>query len=149
MMFSSISCRPETFLLASPLLQHVGLQFLEVHLACLDLFADALVPRGVALLDEVLQHAVLANLGGDLQALGEGVHAADVGVEQVDRLEALAADLGVEVDAARSQAALCQDHQHAAGRQVEVGRELIGVPAQQQVAAVGVDRAEHAWQDEA
>ena len=44
---------------------------------------------------------------GDLQAAGEGVHAADVGVEQVDRLEALAADLGVEVDAAGREARPC------------------------------------------
>ena len=35
-------------------------------------------------------------------------------------------------------------HQHALRRQVDVGRELVGVPAEQQVAAVGVDRAEHA-----
>ena len=35
----------------------------------------------------------------------EGVHAADVRVEQVHRLEALAADLGVEVRAAGLEAA--------------------------------------------
>ena len=79
---------------------------------------------------------------GDLQAAGERVHAADVGVEQVDRLEALAPDLGVEVDAAGREPAHAQDHQHALGGQIDVRRELVGVPAQQRVAGVGVDRAE-------
>ena len=81
---------------------------------------------------------------GDLQAAGEGVHAADVGVEQVDRLEAFAADLGVEVDAAGGEAAVLQQHEHALRRQIDVGRELVGVPAEQQVAGVGVDRAQDA-----
>ena len=67
-----------------------------------------------------------------------------MGVEQIDRLETLAPHLGVEVDAARRQAALPQDDQHALRRQIQVGRELIGVPAEQQVAAVGVHRAEQA-----
>src|SRR5687768_15000607 len=51
------------------LVQHVLLQRLEVGLAALDLLAHARVPRAVALLDEVLQHAVLAHPGGDLQAV--------------------------------------------------------------------------------
>ena len=62
----------------------------------------------VALLDDLVERAVGANRGGDLQAAGEGVHAADVGVEQIDRLEAFAADLGVEVHAARGEAAVLQ-----------------------------------------
>src|SRR5205823_4424590 len=72
------------------------------------------------------------------------VHAADVGVEEVHGLEALAPHLGVEVDAARRQAALTQDHEHALRRQVQVSRKLIRVPAQKQIAAVGVDGAEQA-----
>ena len=89
--------------------EHVLLQRREVVLAGLDLGADAAVPRGVAVLDHAGQLAVGADRGGDLQALGEGVHAADVGVEQVDRLEALAADLGVEVQPAGGEAAVLQD----------------------------------------
>ena len=83
----------------------------------------------------------------DLQAAGEGVHAADVGVEQVDRLEALAADLGVEVDAAGREPAHVEDAEHALRGQVDVGGELVGVPAQQVVAGVGVDRAQGARAD--
>ena len=33
-------------------------------------------------------------------------------------------------------------HEHALRGEIEVGRELVGVPAEQQVARVGVDRAE-------
>jgi hypothetical protein len=58
--------------------------------------------------------------------------------EHVDRLEAPAADLGVEVHPARRQAALPQDHQHGLCCLVQVGRELAGVPAQQQIAAVAL-----------
>ena len=80
--------------------------------------------------------------GGDLGAAGEGVHPADVGVEQVDRVDALAADLGVEVGAAAAESALLEDHEHDLRREVDVGRELVGVPAEEQVARVGVDRAQ-------
>src|SRR5215813_13522158 len=73
------------------LVQHVPFQVLEGRLTRLDLLADAGVPRSVALADEVLEHAIGPDLCRDLQAPGEGVHAADVGVEQVDRLERLAA----------------------------------------------------------
>ena len=73
---------------------------LETVPARLDLGADARVPGSVTVLDHPGQFAVGANGGGDLQALGEGVHAADVGVEKIDRFKALAADLGVEVQSA-------------------------------------------------
>ena len=63
---------------------------------------------------------------------------------KIDRLKALAADLGVEIDAARSQSPLPQDHQHALRREIEIGRELVGVPAEQHVPRVGVDAAEGA-----
>src|SRR5262249_48938534 len=86
------------------------------------------------------------NLCGDLEAAGECIHAANMCVEEIDGLEALAAHFRVEVYAAGSEAALAEDHQHALRGQVQIGRKLVGVPAQEQVAAVGVDRAEHAVQ---
>ena len=51
--------------------------------------------------------------------------------DEIDRLEAFSADLGVEGRAARSQAALRQNHQHALRRQVDIGWKLVGVPAKQ------------------
>ena len=65
-------------------------------------------------------------------------------VEEVHRLEALAADLGVEVHAAGLEAAVFQDAQHALRGEVDVGGELVGVPAEHEVAGVGVDGAEGA-----
>ena len=79
---------------------------------------------------------------GDLEAAREGVHAADVGVEEVDRLVRFATTLGVEVEAALGEAAHLEDAQHDVRREVEVGRELVGVPAEERVAAVGVDGTE-------
>src|SRR5262249_3861740 len=127
-----------------PFFQHVLLQVHEARAAGLDFLTDAGVPGRVALLDEVLQYAVGADLRGDLNAVGECSHAANMGVEEIDGLEALAAHFRVEVDAAGREAALAEDHQHALRGQVQIGRKLVGVPAQQQVAAIGVDGAEHA-----
>ena len=72
----------------------------------------------------------------------EGVHAADVGVEQVDRLETLAPNFGVEIDSAGRQAPHLKNGKHAASRQVNIGRKLIGIPAQKRIARVGIDRTE-------
>ena len=85
------------------------------------------------------------HLRGDLQPAGKGVHAADVGVDQVDRVGALAAHLGVEVEPpALGEPAVAQHLVHHQRGVVEVHGELIGVPAQQQVAGVGVDAAQQA-----
>ncbi len=66
-----------------------------------------------------------------------------MGVEEVHRLDAFALHVGVEVQSAGGEPAALENAQHRRRRVVQVGGELIGIPAQQQVAAVGVDRAEH------
>ena len=63
-------------------------------------------------------------------------------MEQVDGLEALATDLGVEVHAAGGQPAILEDRIHDLRGEIDVGRELVGVPAHQRVAGVGIDRAQ-------
>jgi len=65
-------------------------------------------------------------------------------VEQVDWLETLATHFGVEVQAAGRETAVLEQHEHDLRGQVNVGRELIGIPAQQQVAEVGIDGAKEA-----
>ena len=50
--------------------------------------------------DEFREATVLADGGGDLQAARKRVHAGDVRVEQVQRLEALTANLRIEVHTA-------------------------------------------------
>ena len=65
-------------------------------------------------------------------------------VQQVGRIDRLAAHLGVEIEAAGREAAGLQD---VIERRDEFGRvvgELVGVPARLVVVAVGVDRAENA-----
>src|SRR5579884_1755703 len=98
------------------LLQHVLLQLLETSTPLLNLLTHASVPGAIAVLHKILEHAISPNLGRDLQSVSERIHAADVGMEQVDRLKALAPYLGIEVDAAWRQAALTENHQHALRR---------------------------------
>src|SRR5207253_7917196 len=95
-----------------------------------------------ALFHESGEAAVFADRGGNFQPAGKRVHSTHVGVEQVNRLETLAPDLRVEVRAAGGEAADFQQCQHDVRREINVGGELVGVPAQEQVARVGVDRAE-------
>ena len=61
-----------------------------------------------ALLDHPRQFAVGDDRGGRLEPVGEGVHPADVGVEEVLRVETVAAQLGVEVEPARGEAAVAE-----------------------------------------
>jgi hypothetical protein len=124
--------------------EHVFLQGLKIALAGFDLLAEAAVPRTVAMPDKLRQAPVLADGGRDSESAREGVHAADVRVKQIDRLETFAPHFGVEIHAAGGQAARVENGEHALRRQVDVRRELVGVPAQQHVACVGVDGAERA-----
>ena len=68
-------------------------------------------------------------------------------MEQVDRLVALAAYLGIEVDAARLEAAHLEYAKHAFGGEVDACGELVRVPAEHRVAGVGVDGAERVGGD--
>ena len=65
-----------------------------------------------------------------------------MGVEEILQVAGAAPHLGVEVDAAGSDAALLEDHQHGVGGGVEVCGELVGVPAEQVIAAIGVNAAQ-------
>src|ERR1035441_235964 len=113
------------------LLEHVSFEFLEAGLARLDLRADAGIPRSVAVLDKFAQPSVFADGGGDLQAAREGVHATDVRIKQINRLETFAAHLGVEIRAAGLETAVFEDGEHDLRGQIHAGRKLVGVPADQ------------------
>ena len=80
-------------------LEHDFFERFEVVLAGFDFRAQAAVPACITFAEQFFELAVGVHRVGDFEAAGEGVHAADVGVEQVDRLEAFAADFGIEVDA--------------------------------------------------
>src|SRR5437867_2277848 len=74
------------------LFEHVILKFVEAEFALFNFLADARVPGTVTLFDKFRQAPIPANGGGNLQAAGERVHAADVGVEEIERLETFPAD---------------------------------------------------------
>jgi hypothetical protein len=61
---------------------------------------------------------------------------------QVDRRGGLPAELGVEVQPAAGKPPTAQHRIHGQSAVVKVERELIGIPTEQQVAAIGVDRTE-------
>ena len=123
-------------------LEHVDFKLLKADFALFDFLADARVPRAVPLLHKLSQPTVFANRRCDFQPARERVHAADVRIEQIYRLEAFAPHLGVEIRPARREAAHFQNGQHDVRGEINVGRELVGVPAEEQVAGIGVDRAE-------
>src|SRR5882724_7941207 len=67
-----------------------------------------------------------------------------MGMDQVERIDRLPPDLGVEVETAGGETATLQQfvkHQRKLGH---IHRELIGIPAEQIVAAVDVERAQDA-----
>ena len=140
MMFSSISCRPETFVRRVALLEHVRFQVLELRLARLDLGADAACPRRVALLDEIRR--ARRPCGSSAAILRPWANASMPPMWAWNRSTGSKLSrrtLASKLTPPGAEAALAEDDQHALRGQVNVRRELVGVPAEQQVAAVGVD----------
>ena len=84
------------------------------------------------------------DIGGCEQRPRQSVDAADVGQIEVGRVDRLAAQLGVEVEAARAQPAVLDQLEHRRNEVLRVVGELIGVPAAAGVAAVDVERPEDA-----
>src|SRR3990172_8199106 len=76
-----------------------------------------------------------------------GVAGGGGGVEEVGRVDALAGELGVEVEAAGREAAAPDDLVDGERQLVDRVRELVRVPAVLVVATVGVDAAEDPQRD--
>ena len=100
-----------------------------------------MIPTVVTIIHGLLKAPVGTDGGGDLQSAGKGVHSADVRVEKIDRLVAFAPHFGVKVYSARRNATVLEDGEHALGGEINVGWELVGVPAEEKVTGVGVDGA--------
>src|SRR4051812_23601524 len=75
--------------------QDVCLEIGKSDLARLDAPTELAVPTPVAFLDERCQATVGDDRMCDFQAPGKSIHAADVGMEEVDRFEALPTYLGI------------------------------------------------------
>ena len=120
-------------------------EVVEALLAGKNVLAELALPAGIAVVDELLQRAVLDDRLGVEQRPRRRVHRADMRVEQVVGLDRLAADLGVEVHAAGLEAAGADESRSSsASARGTFMRELVGVPAEKIVAAVQVERAEDA-----
>ena len=112
--------------------------------AVLDGRADTGIEGAVALGLQILDDLVLVHLGSDQETCSECIHTCDVGAEQILGGEGGAARLGIEVQAAvRADLTLGEDLPHDGGSLVQVGRELIHIPADELVALVGIEGAEH------
>src|SRR5207244_3535844 len=97
---------------------------------------------GITLLDEFIDDAIFADGSCNLESASEGVHPADVRMEQVDGFKTLPSHMRVEVQPAGGEAACLEDRQHGQGGVIQVSGKLIGVPTEHQVSSVGVYRAE-------
>src|SRR3954468_4584581 len=65
-----------------------------------------------------------------------------MGMDQVERIDRLPSDLGVEVETAGRKAAGFQHLVKREGKLRHIHRELVGIPAEQIVAAVDIERAQ-------
>ena len=122
----------------------VGCQRLQSHLALADVLTDALGVGSVTLGHELVDTAVLDDLVSLDETQSKGVHTGDVGQQHVLKGVGLTACLGVEVQTAVGEAAGLDHLVHAKGGVVDIGGELVGIPAQEHIALVGVDGAEDA-----
>ena len=125
-------------------LEHDLLEFLESEPARLDFAAEAGIVAVVAGGDELRELAVGEHPSGELERHGVGVESANVRVEQIFKVDRGTAELGVEIETAGAKAAGAEDRGHGKRELLDVGVELVGVPTQQKVAGVGVDRSEQA-----
>src|SRR5690606_38951076 len=112
-----------------------------------DPLAEVGRPAGVALAFGGGEGFVLDEVGGGQQSSSDGVHASYVAVEEIRAVDRLAAQFGVEVEAAGGESACLEDLVEGEGQFVDRVGELIGVPAVLVVATVGVDGPEDAVGD--
>src|SRR6516225_4983023 len=66
-----------------------------------DRSTNAIVPGGVTVFHYFGQTAIGANRGCTLQSTGECIHAPEVGIEKVNRLEALTPNFCIEIKSTR------------------------------------------------
>ena len=145
--FSRRSWPPDTGLRIDLARGDTRLQVGEARPATEDRGPKVTVPARVPGVLVGCQLAALDEVRRDQQRPGDRVEAADVSVEQIRAVGALATQLGVEVEAARRQAAAADDLVQRERQILDRVRELVRVPAVLGVAPVGVDGAHHAVRD--
>src|ERR1700724_2160360 len=116
----------------------------KVEAALEDLLAERLAPALVAALPGAREPPVLDHSLRREERTRADIHTSDMGMKQIDGVDRLAAQLRVEVQSAGSEASRLQNGIQPQRHLGHAVRELVGVPAQEQVAPVDVDAAEDA-----
>src|SRR6185437_10953143 len=119
-------------------------QLREIQLALGDAPAELAVPAAIALLSEPRQLPAAHDIRRRQQSARQRIYAADVRQIQIGGIERLAAQLGVEIEAAGAEAAVLDELRHRRHQLLRVVGELVGVPAIARIAAIHVDGAEDA-----
>src|SRR5712664_263675 len=116
----------------------------KIEAALEDLLAERLAPALVAALPGAREPPVLDHSLRREERTRADIHPSDMGMKQIDGVDRLAAQLRVEVQSAGSEASRLQNGIQPQRHLGHAVRELVGVPAQEQVAPVHVDAAEDA-----
>src|SRR5581483_9902342 len=116
----------------------------EVDGTAFDARAQVTGPTLVALLPQTCELALGHDVGRREQGARQGVDAADVCDVEIGRVDRLAAQLRIEVEAAGAEALVLEELDESRHELLGVVGKLIGVPAVARIAAVDVDRAEDA-----
>ncbi len=120
----------------------VRIQFFKRCGAGFDFGPHSRVKARVAIAHKLADLPAFQDAVGGLEAISKGVHATDVGVEQVGGFVRLTAALGVKVEATRGESAHFEHAKHNVRGQVQVAGELIGIPSKEGVPPIGVDGTE-------
>src|SRR5690606_18556050 len=118
----------------------IFLQRLEVRLACNNVCTDTRLEGRIPLIKNIVNYLIFDQLGSNLKADCEAVHAGDMCIEQVFRLERLTANLSVKVDTTWSKSTILQYFKHRKSNSIQISREFVRIPTEQQVTLVGIDR---------
>ena len=119
----------------------------EGHLPVKDLLPKLTVPAGVASGHAFIQLTVLNHPRRNFQRQRHGIHRANMTIEQVVFVGTLPAHFRIKVEAAGGEAARFEDFIHHQRVLFDAVRELVGIPAQLRIAAVGVDGTEQPQRD--
>ena len=144
MMLSASSCRPEGIARIEVVLGGMVGKGRKGEVALHDAPAKIAVPALVALLAQLAERSIAHQVRGGQQRARERVDAADMRQVQVGRVHRLAAQLGIEVEAAGAEAAVLHQLHHRRHQFLGIVGKLVGVPAIARIAAVHVDGTEDA-----
>ena len=105
----------------------------------LDFRAYSRVKAGVTVCHELVEFSALDDPVRGFEAVRKSIHPAYMRVEKIGGLVRFAPAFGVEIQTARRKPAHFENTQHDVRGEIQVARELVCIPAQESVSAVGVN----------